>query len=239
MLPSDARVPSVSSRSRSSRRLLRFIRSVRSSSSSTKPVMPPSRPADRRHPHPQQLLAAQRWWPRATRWRTRRAMRSRRGRAAPGRRCRRPSGPARRPRRRRAATVRRRCRAGSALDVADDDRDGQLGHQRGQPVALLLHVACAALDLRGDLPFGDPAPLGQVVHRGGQLRQLGGPDRSSRWSGLASSDQPGLGGRAAARPRCSARPDAATQRDESGDDQRTADSSAATWPATASITASR
>ena len=44
MLPREARVPSVRSRSRSSRRLLRFIRSVRSSSSSTKPVMPPSGP---------------------------------------------------------------------------------------------------------------------------------------------------------------------------------------------------
>ena len=60
------------------------------------------------------------------------------------------------------------------VDVAHDDRCGEFGHQRGQPVPLLREARLRGTNLRVDLPFGDPAPLGQVVHRGGQLREFGG-----------------------------------------------------------------
>ena len=78
-------------------------------------------------------------------------------RSARGRRRRRSSGRARSARRRRpspacatargTAPGRGRCRAGSAVEVADDDALRQLGHQRREPVALLLDPAARLGDL--------------------------------------------------------------------------------------------
>ena len=108
------------------------------------------------------------------------------------------------------------------VDVAHDDRRGEFGHQRGQPVPLLREARLRGANLRVDLPFGDPAPLGQVVHRGGQLSEFGGSRPVQPVFGVGLEEEPGLGGQP---PR---RHGVAThqmrhRRDESGDNQRTAD----------------
>jgi hypothetical protein len=60
-----------------------------------------------------------------------------------------------------------------AFRVADQHRHGQLGHQRGQQVALLLETGLRGIDLPGHLSLGDTQPFGQPVHRLGQVCELG------------------------------------------------------------------
>ncbi len=208
MLPREDRVPSVRSRSRSSRRVLRFIRSVRSSSSSTKPVMPPSGPrtgATRtcNSCSPRTVVATCEEVAESC------SMRSR----ACASRSRSMMPKTERPRPTARVIAQHRPRGGVVeqdlpVDVAHDDRRGEFGHQRGQPVPLLREARLRGANLRVDLPFGDPAPLGQVVHRGGQLREFGGSRPVQPVFGVGLEERAGSRRSAAAPSWCSDPPDA-------------------------------
>ena len=222
MLPREDRVPSVRSRSRSSRRVLRFIRSVRSSSSSTKPVMPPSGPRNGatrtcNSCSPRTVVATCDEVAESC------SMRSR----ACASRSRSMMPKTERPRPTARVIAQHRPRRGVVeqdlpVDVAHDDRRGEFGHQRGQPVPLLREARLRGANLRVDLPFGHPAPLGQVVHRGGQLREFGGSRPVQPVFGVGLEEQPGLGGQPPRRHGVATH-QTRHRRDESGDNQRCAD----------------
>ncbi len=51
-----------------------------------------------------------------------------------------------------------------SVHVADQDRDSELGHQRGQSIPLLLETHLGGGDLGGDLAFGYATPFGKRLH---------------------------------------------------------------------------
>ena len=106
-----------------------------------------------------------------------------------------------------------------SVHVADHDRDGELGHQRGQSISLLLETLLCRGDLGGDLAFGYATPLGQGLHRGGQLLELGRPRPVHQVVRVRVEQQPGLGGEASGRGGVAA-DEEGDQRDETGEHQR-------------------
>ena len=105
-----------------------------------------------------------------------------------------------------------------SVHVADQDRDSELGHQRGQSISLLLETRLCRGDLGGDLAFGHATPFGKGLHRGGQLLDLGRPRPVHQVVRVGVEQQPGLGGEAPRRGGV-ATDEAGDQCDETGEHQ--------------------
>ena len=120
-----------------------------------------------------------------------------------------------------------------AVNIADQHRDSELGHERGQSVPLLLQARLRLGDLGGDLALSDATPFGEGLHGGGELPELvrAGPVHPMVRVGL--EQQAGLGGEASRR--------GGVATDQPGDQYdsptmtRASPPGAAAWPPTTSI----
>jgi hypothetical protein len=80
------------------------------------------------------------------------------------------------------------------VDRADEHGDGQLGHERREPVALLRQLGPGLRDACGDLVLAGLGAGGQFVHRLGEGPQLGRRPDVQPVRPVGRGHQPGLGG---------------------------------------------